>query len=142
MQPRRQLVFLLLVIAQAAHSVEEYVSRIYEVFPPARFVDHLISSSNVRGFVIFQTFAVLFAVWCWAFPLRLGWQSGRGFVWFWIVVELANGAGHLIATLIEGRYTPGVATAPLLLVLAVWLAVLDHEWVIRKRAARRSSDPS
>lgn len=35
-EQRTQLVFLLLILAQAAHSVEEYATRLYEVFPPAR----------------------------------------------------------------------------------------------------------
>src|SRR6201987_5600794 len=39
---RSQLVFLLLILAQAAHSVEEYATRLYEVFPPAHFVSSLI----------------------------------------------------------------------------------------------------
>jgi hypothetical protein len=37
---------------QAAHSCEEYVWRLYESFPPARFVSSLISSDLQRGFLI------------------------------------------------------------------------------------------
>lgn len=35
--------FLALILAQACHSVEEYVFRLYDVFPPARFVSGLFS---------------------------------------------------------------------------------------------------
>jgi hypothetical protein len=38
------------------------------------------------------------------------------------VVETINGFGHPLWSLRKGGYTPGVATAPLLLALALWLA--------------------
>ena len=44
MEHRGQLVFLFLILAQAAHSIEEYVSKLYEVFAPARFVSSLVSN--------------------------------------------------------------------------------------------------
>jgi hypothetical protein len=43
MSSRSKLLFVFLVIAQAAHSVEEYVTRLFEVFTPARFVSGLVS---------------------------------------------------------------------------------------------------
>ena len=45
-----QLAFLLLVVAQAAHSVEEYVTRLYADFAPARFVSTLVSDDPATGF--------------------------------------------------------------------------------------------
>ena len=114
------------------------MTRIYEVFPLARYVDSLISRDNVFGFVIFQAVLVAFGWWCWAFPLRLGWYTGRGFVWFWIIIELGNGIGHLLVTLVRGHYTSGTATAPLVLVFAIWLWVLDRQWAHRRRLAPMS----
>jgi hypothetical protein len=38
-----------------------------------------------------------------------------------VVIEFINGVGHPIWSLRQGGYTPGVATAPLLLVLALAL---------------------
>jgi hypothetical protein len=49
---RLQRLFAGLILAQAAHSVEEYASGLYESFPPARFVSGLISSDHLRGFLI------------------------------------------------------------------------------------------
>ncbi len=40
---------LLVVIAQAAHSIEEYTFRLYEIFAPARFVNSLLSAKLARG---------------------------------------------------------------------------------------------
>ena len=119
---RFQLSFLALVAIQAAHSVEEYVGRLYDVFPPARFVSGLISSDLEWGFVIINVALVTFGLWCFIGPVRGQWPSAIPLVWFWVVIELINGIGHPIWTITESRYTPGVATAPFLLLLALYLA--------------------
>ena len=49
---RVHIAFGALVLAQLAHSVEEYAGRLWETFPPARFVSGLISADLERGFVI------------------------------------------------------------------------------------------
>ena len=125
MDRRTQLVFLLLVLAQAAHSVEEYVTRLYEVFAPARFVSSLISNDLALGFLVVNAALVTFGLWCWAVPVRSDWRAARGLVWFWIILELGNGLGHSIMALSRFGYFPGVITAPLLLFFASWLAVLQ-----------------
>jgi hypothetical protein len=38
--------------------------------------------------------------------------------WFWVVMEFPNGTGHLGVW----KYTPGVATVPCPLFLALWAA--------------------
>jgi hypothetical protein len=121
---RSQIAFLLLVLAQAAHSIEEYVTRLYEVFAPARLVSSLISSDLSVGFLVFNTALVAFGFWCWAVPVRAGWRAAGGLVWFWAFLELGNGIGHLVLALSSGGYFPGALTAPFLLAFAVWLAVL------------------
>jgi hypothetical protein len=121
---RSQLVFLLLVLAQAAHSVEEYVTKLYEVFAPARFVSSLINSDPALGFAAANALLVAFGLRCWFVPVRSNWPSARGFAWFWTVLELGNGLGHSMLALRQGGYFPGVVTAPLLLLFASWLAVL------------------
>jgi hypothetical protein len=119
---RFRLTFLALVIAQAAHSLEEYKGRLYESFLPARFVSGLISRDLQRGFLIFNVALVAVGVWCFWWPVRQHWAAAFGFVWVWISIELLNGIGHPTWSLMSGGYTPGVATAPLLLVLALSLA--------------------
>ena len=122
---RTQLVFLCLMLSQAAHSVEEYVTRLYDVFAPARFVSSLISNDLVLGFLIANAILVAFGLWCWAVPVRSGWPVARGLMWFWTILELGNGLGHTLFALSRGGYFPGVITAPLLLLFAVWLAILQ-----------------
>jgi hypothetical protein len=46
---RSRPLFLFLVIAQMAHSVEEYATRLYEVFAPARLVSGLASDDLATG---------------------------------------------------------------------------------------------
>jgi hypothetical protein len=43
MTPQSRRAFLVLILAQAAHSTEEYVFRLFDVFAPARFVSSLPS---------------------------------------------------------------------------------------------------
>jgi hypothetical protein len=97
----------------------------YETFAPAHFVSSLISNDLALGFLVFNVALVTFGLWCWAVPLRAGWHSVRGFIWFWIVLELGNGIGHVVLALWRGGYFSGVITAPLLLLLAAWLGVLQ-----------------
>jgi hypothetical protein len=55
-------------------------------------------------------------------PVRRGHWIASGLIWFWIGVELINGIGHPVWTIMQRSYTPGVATAPILLVLAIVLS--------------------
>ena len=137
MEHRAQLVFLCLILSQSAHSIEEYVTKLYEVFAPARFVSSLASQDLALGFVVVNAALVTFGLWCWAIPVRSGWQVARGLMWFWTILELGNGIGHSALALSRGGYFRGVATAPLLLLFAGWLALLQT-----RKAARPSVLPS
>jgi hypothetical protein len=114
--------FIALIGVQAAHSVEEYLGRLYEVFPPARLVSSLVSQDLRRGFIIANVVLVLFGLWCFFWPIRRRWTSAVVFGWLWVTIELINGMGHPLWSLLELRYTPGVATAPMLFLLALVLA--------------------
>ncbi len=124
MDRRARLVFLALVLAQACHSVEEYAFELYRVFAPARFASSLVSDDLATGFVILNAGFFVFGLWCYFVPVRLRWASATSFVWPWVMIEIGNGVGHPALALWNGGYFPGVATAPLLLVLASYLAVL------------------
>ena len=107
--------------AQAAHSVEEYATGLYDVFPPARFVAGLVSGDLAFGFAVANAAIVAFGLFCLALPVRAGWPSARGLAWGWACVELGNGVGHLVFAAARGGYFPGAVTAPLLLASAAWL---------------------
>ena len=69
---RFQNAFGALLLAQCAHSAEEYVSRLWESFPPARFVSGLLSEDLERGFLVANVLLVTFGLWCWLWPVRRG----------------------------------------------------------------------
>jgi hypothetical protein len=125
MSKQIRIFFLLLVLIQGVHSVEEYMGKIWEVFAPAKFLCGLISKNHETGFLIINTGLFIFGMWCWFGPLRKNNALASGFIWFWIVIELINGIGHPLWALREWAYVPGLITAPFLLVLAICL--LRHQ---------------
>src|SRR5687767_11375099 len=119
---RIKFAFGALILAQFAHSIEEYIGRLWESFPPARFLTALVSSNHEFAFIVLNSALVAFGFWCLLFPVRKEWPSATRFVWFWVVLETINGVTHPAWSLRQGGYTPGVLTAPLLLVIALYLA--------------------
>jgi hypothetical protein len=134
---RSKTTFLAIVAVQTAHSVEEYLGRLWDVFPPARFVTGLISEDRRFGFIVFNVALISFGIWCFFWPVLRRWSSAIAFMSFWVVIELINGMGHILWSVQAGGYTPGVITAPLLLILALLLG-----WELRKEAATFSSPAS
>jgi hypothetical protein len=124
MQRRSQLGFSLLILVQAAHSIEEYATGLYEVFAPARFVSSLLSDDLATGFALINTALVAFGLWCYLVPVRSAWPSARRWAWLWVGIELGNGIVHSTIAIFRGGYFPGVVTAPVLFAVAFWLAVL------------------
>ncbi|MHC4404822.1 MAG: HXXEE domain-containing protein [Planctomycetota bacterium] len=113
--------FLALVGAQALHSIEEVLFRLYEVFAPARFVSELVSSNPAIGFAMLNAGIVAFGVLCYVAWIRPGTPSARMWLWLWAVVELVNGIVHSAVAVVRGGYFPGVVTAPILIVIALFL---------------------
>ena len=124
--------FVALVAVQAAHSIEEYLGRLWEVFPPAAFVTGLVSEDRRFGFIVINVALLLFGLWCFFWPVRHRWPAVGVFIGIWIVIEIINGIGHPLWTLQKQAYTPGVATAPVLLVLALSLL-----WQLRKQSGHQ-----
>jgi hypothetical protein len=118
---RFKATFGTLVLAQAAHSIEEYAGRLWESFPPARLLTGAIASDREVGFLVINVALVAFGLWCLAWPVRRNWPSAAPLAAFWALLEIVNGAAHLLWSFGQGGYTPGVATAPLLLLLALFL---------------------
>ena len=134
---RVTLAFGALVLAQAVHSVEEYVGRFWESFPPARFLTGLVSQDREWSFVALTILLLAFGLWCLLWPVRRGWPSAVYLGWGWTIVVAVNAIVHILWTVREGGYTPGVATAPLLLASAIYLG-----YQLRIEAAsRKRNDP-
>jgi Protein of unknown function with HXXEE motif len=110
-----------LILTQAVHSTEEYLGRLWETFPPAHFITGLISDDLEQGFIILNVAFVAFGVWTYLIPVPREWPSAVPIIWFWAVLEVINAVGHTLWSVWRGGYTPGVATAPVLLVLSIYL---------------------
>ena len=114
--------FGLLVLAQAAHSVEEYAGRLWESFPPAMFLTRLVSENLEFGFLVINIGLVALGVVAWARAIAGARAVASGIVWFYVSVEFINGVGHPIWSLVQSGYTPGLGTAPVLLLLSILVA--------------------
>ena len=114
--------FLALIGVQALHSLEEYVFRLWETFPPAQFLTGLISADLERGFIVINLSLVALGICCYWWPVRRRWTSATLIAWLWVALELVNGIGHPAWSVMQGGYTPGLVTSLMLLPLALLLA--------------------
>lgn len=129
-----KLLFLLLIISQTLHSIEEYLFELWEVFLPARYVSGLISNDLTLGFLVINVSIVLLGYWCYLFPVRKSWQSFPVIMLAWGLLESANAIGHLLFAIQQSGYFPGLVTAiPLLIFSCLLLSrlILNKEsfWV-------------
>jgi hypothetical protein len=115
--------FWLLGLAQAAHSIEEMYSRLY---------DFMWAATERLGLprmgMTATTFAVVNMVII-AFLLGIApFVSARrrwavALAWAVALIEVLNGAGHLTGAVVFRGYVPGAATAPLLVAAGVALLI-------------------
>ncbi len=113
-----RITFLLIALVQGIHSVEEYYGELWDVYPPAAFICGLISNDLEKGFVILDIslFVVLMLTWLTTFRKN---SSPSPLLWLWSILEFINGVGHSVWAITERSYVPGLATAPVLLVLSI-----------------------
>jgi hypothetical protein len=123
MKTNIKITFLILVIIQGIHSIEEYFGKLWDVFQPAKILSGLVSNNLEKGFLIINTGLFIFGIWCWIIPIRKNYSIAKSIIWFWIFIEMINGIGHPIWAVYEKSYVPGVATAPILLILSVYLFI-------------------
>ena|SRR5688572_32681038 len=103
-----------------AHSVEEYATRLYEVFAPARLVSGLVSNDLATGFVLINAIVIVLGIWCYVGPVRSG-HGGSLVAWLWTVIELANGIAHIFFAVLAKGYFSGAVTAVVLVGVAASL---------------------
>jgi hypothetical protein len=122
MNSKVRTAFLILVLIQGLHSVEEWYGKLWEVFPPARLLSSLVSENLETGFLLINIGLFIFGLWCWLFPIRRNYLYAPCLIWFWIVIEIINAIGHPLWALYERAYVPGLLTAPILLILVIYLS--------------------
>lgn len=113
--------FLGLALTQAAHSIEEFYFRLYDVLAFTRWFVGLISSNLAFGFAVGNTLVVAFMFWTYFRRVRPAASSAPAWLWGWALLELANGSGHIILAADAGGYFPGLYTAPFLLLISLAL---------------------
>lgn len=118
MNKKIRITFLLIALVQGLHSIEEYIGKLWDVYPPAAYICGLVSNNLKNGFVIINIslFIVLMLVWLTTFSKNF---SAKPLLWLWTILELINGAGHSVWAIMERSYVPGLATAPVLFILAL-----------------------
>ena len=119
-------VYLLLGVAQAAHSIEEMRAHLYEFFWTVTGMLHRAAPVFPQFRWSADTFAavnmVLIALLLGTVPfVDAGKRWALALAWVVAVVETLNGIGHLSGALYFGSYVPGAASAPLLLLLGIVL---------------------
>ncbi len=112
-----------MALGQGLHSIEETYGKLWDVYPPATYLSGLVSADLKSGFIIINVSLFIVLMLTWLSTFSKAW-SPRGLLWIWIVLETINGIGHSVWAIIERSYVPGLATAPLVLFLALWLASL------------------
>ncbi|MEM7085490.1 MAG: HXXEE domain-containing protein [Bacteroidota bacterium] len=113
--------FILIVFLQGLHSIEEYIGKLWESLPPAAFLCGLVSNDLETGFLIINIGLFVVGVLLWVLVVRRSKPYAKYIVSVWIIIELVNGFGHPIWSLMRQSYTPGVITAPFLLITALLL---------------------
>lgn len=118
--------YLMLGFAQAAHSIEEMRTGLYDFFWTATGLFHQYVPSMPQFSMSPVTFAAINMT---VIALLLGTSPAvyAGKKWaLWLaglagVVEVLNGIAHLSGLFVFGGYVPGAASAPLLLLLGIFL---------------------
>ena len=118
MNKKIRVTFLLIALFQGLHSIEEYYGELWDVYPPATYICGLVSNNLKNGFVIINIslFIVLMLTWLTTFSKS---SSAKPLLWLWAILEFINGIGHSVWAIMERSYVPGLATAPVLLILSL-----------------------
>jgi hypothetical membrane protein len=139
MNLRIRFTFLILVLAQALHSAEEYISRFWEKFPPARILSDMVSVNTKKGFIIINVSLFLLGILTWLMiTLNRNKKQFLPVIWFFIIIEFINGIGHPLWGILAGHYVPGLATSMLLFGVNIFLTMQ----VIKSSSVNRTrNDP-
>jgi len=116
--------FLLLIILQAIHSAEEFIFRLYERFPPMRFLYQNAPYLAKPAFAVSNASLVLIGLICFFYWVQAARKGARAVVWVWIVIDSLNVVGHLVWAILIGGYNPGLVTAVSFVPVLIYLFYL------------------
>jgi hypothetical protein len=128
---RTTLLYAALVLIQALHAAEEYVTGFYVAFPSSLG----LAPWPASFFLAFN--GVWLAIWIVAgIGLRAGTHVALAPVWFLAIAAIANGIAHPLLAIRTGGYFPGLITSPLLAVggMLLWKRTME---ITKPRHAER-----
>jgi hypothetical protein len=102
--------FLVLIILQALHSVEEFIFKFHEVFPPMVSIYRNAPAIAQPAFVLANSLLVLVGFVClfrWVWPARRG---AKAVAWVWAGAEALNVIAHCVWAISIRGYNPGLVT--------------------------------
>jgi hypothetical protein len=102
--------FLVLIVLQALHSVEEFIFKFYEVFPPMVSVYRDAPAMARPAFTLANSILVAVGFVClfrWVWPARPG---ARAVAWVWAGAEAFNVIAHCVWAILIRGYNPGLVT--------------------------------
>ena len=124
MNRKIQSAFLLLVIVQAIHSVEEFIFRFYERFPPMTFIYQNAPQLARPAFAISNALLFLIGLICFYYWVQPARKAANLVVWIWIILESSNVVAHIVWAVLIGGYNPGLVTGLLFLPVLIYLCRL------------------
>ena len=118
--------FWLLGLAQAAHSIEEMIAKLYDfmwIATERLGLPRMGMTATTFAVVNMTIIAFLLGVAPFV-AARRPWAVA--IAWVAAVIEVLNGSGHLAGTVVFSGYVPGAATAPLLIIAGIALLSALH----------------
>ncbi len=127
MKGRLEWALLAMIAAQLLHAVEEFYFEFWNAFPPMRAVYGGLAGLGIAVFVLFHTILIVFGCWCFQ-HMRRGDLTARVAIGSWIAIQSVTLVVHVVWFVVDPRYQPGLATAPLFAAtIAVAIVALKHE---------------
>lgn len=111
--------FLCLIILQLAHFLEEYLTGFYKNFAMYGYFERTFSSVLQAVFLSVNTLMVLFLLTAYVLIYKPQWHMKL--LLFFALVEIWNGAHHILWSAVLGAYFPGAVTGALLLLPAAYI---------------------
>jgi hypothetical protein len=124
MNNRIRIAFSFLIVLQALHSIEEFVFKFYERFPPMVFLYRNAPSLASPAFIVFNSILVsagFISLFYWVWPARRG---AKTVVWVWVGIETFNVVAHCVWAIVIRGYNPGLVTGVVFVPVLTYLIYL------------------
>lgn len=125
-------IYMFALAVQMIHMGEEYLAGFHSAF------QHLFDTEvwTERQFMLVAVFIGMVLYLAGGGGMLLGSRTANYLVWFYALgLGLSNAVAHFVLSVVEGGYFPGIYTAPLHLVMSIWLvyALVKENWRLRAK---------